>query len=287
MGNVEVAREDVLSIVQMVRPQLIALAVLLILMVAAIVVAVVKLQKPLKGFVAAQSVIAFLAIGAIIVNLMLTGPLYNTLNVVLSEAGTLSQESIDNSRRVVEEVTNEGIILTKNSNGYLPIAPKNVNVFGWASTNPIYGGTGSGTVDPTTAVSILQGLQNAGFNYNTELSDKYVAYRSDRPVISINNGQDWSLPEPTADSYSQDLLNSAKNFSDTAIIVIARSGGEGADLPHDMGQVLDGTWNQELSNGRGAIEHGSYWRATSTPTPSTPPTATPTPILPTASPIWN
>ena len=259
MGNVEVAWEDVVSVLNLIRGHIGVLAILLAAMVAAIVFAAVKLKKPLKGFVQWQSVIAFVALAAFVVNTMLTGPLYNTLSVVLSEAGELSAESIAESRRVVEEVTNEGIILTKNTDGYLPIAPQNVNVFGWASTNPIYGGTGSGTVDPSTAVGILQGLENAGFAYNTELAEKYVTYRDDRPVISINNGQDWSLPEPPADTYSQELLDGAKAFSDTAIIVIARSGGEGADLPHDMGKVLDGTFNAELANGHGAIEHGSYW----------------------------
>ena len=133
-------------------------------MVAAIAFAAVKLKKPLKGFVQWQSVIAFIALGAFVVNTMLTGPLYNTLSVVLSEAGELSAESIAESRRVVEEVTNEGIILTKNTDGYLPIAPQNVNVFGWASTNPIYGGTGSGTVGPSTAVGILRRTTTARLN---------------------------------------------------------------------------------------------------------------------------
>ncbi len=49
--------------------------------------------------------------------------------------------------------------------------------------------------------------------------------------------QDWTLPEPTADSYTDDLLNNAKEFSDTAMVVITRVGGEGADLPTDLSQV--------------------------------------------------
>ena len=49
--------------------------------------------------------------------------------------------------------------------------------------------------------------------------------------------QDWTLPEPTADSYSDDLMNNAKEFSDTAMVVITRVGGEGADLPVDVSQV--------------------------------------------------
>ena len=49
--------------------------------------------------------------------------------------------------------------------------------------------------------------------------------------------QDWTLPEPTADTYSDDMMNNAKEFSDTAMVVITRVGGEGADLPTDVSQV--------------------------------------------------
>ena len=75
-----------------------------------------KLKKPLKDFVQWQSVIAFVALTAFVVNTMLTEPLYKRR---IERGGELSQESADNSRRVVEEVTNEGIILTKNTDGYL------------------------------------------------------------------------------------------------------------------------------------------------------------------------
>lgn len=72
----------------------------------------------------------------------------------------------------------------------------------------------------------------------------YVEYRADRPAIGINDGQDWTLPEVPVADYSDEIIQNAKDFSDTAMIVISRSGGEGADLPHDMGAVMDGSWNQ-------------------------------------------
>ena len=46
--------------------------------------------------------------------------------------------------------------------------------------------------------------------------------------------QDWTLPEPTADSYTDEMMANAKEFSDTAMVVITRVGGEGADLPTDV-----------------------------------------------------
>ena len=52
---------------------------------------------------------------------------------------------------------------------------------------------------------------------------------------------DWTLPEPAASLYTDELMNSAKEYSDTAIIVITRVGGEGADLPTDMAALAAGT----------------------------------------------
>ena len=49
---------------------------------------------------------------------------------------------------------------------------------------------------------------------------------------------DWSLPEPTRDKYSDDLLSNATAFGDTAVVTIARSGGEGFDLPRDVNQEM-------------------------------------------------
>lgn len=240
MGNVEVAWEDVISVIQLMQNHLIVVGAAFVCMIVALAVAG-RWRKPLRGLIRVQAVIAFVLVTVLTLNLAATGAIYNTLNVVLSDKGELQAEHVENSRRIVEEVTNEGVILTKNTDAFLPIAPQKINVFGWASTNPIYGGTGSGTVDTATAVGILQGLENAGFETNEELSKLYTDYRADRPAISINEGQDWTLPEIPAADYPAGVLENAKNFSDTAVIVISRTGGEGADLPHDMGPVMDGS----------------------------------------------
>ena len=240
MGNVEVAWEDVFSVIQLIRSHLTVIGIALICMIAVMIIAR-RWKSPAKGFIRWQSLVAFLTVTAVTVNVMLSGALYNTLNVILADTGELSPENAENSRNTIEEITNEGIVLTKNEDSFLPIAPEKINVFGWASTNPIYGGTGSGTVDASTATGILEGLENAGFETNTELSDMYREYRSDRPAISINEGQDWTLPEVPVAQYSDEMIQNAKDFSDTAMIVIARTGGEGADLPHDMGSVMDGS----------------------------------------------
>ncbi len=257
MTGIQIAWEDVFSVIGQISGWLIGIGVTLVALILVLIFAG-KAGKQNAGFVRAQGAIAAVLVIALLVNGILLGPLSNLITSALSEMGTLTEETIQTSRETVEEVMNEGIVLLEND-GTLPLeGTDNLNVFGWASTNPVYGGTGSGTVDASTAVSLLGGLENAGFSLNTELSDFYTAYRSDRPVIDINNGQDWTLPEPTAASYTDEMLENARAFSDTAVIVLARPGGEGADLPKDMGAVLDGTYDAE----RDAITNGSYYQGT-------------------------
>jgi beta-glucosidase len=241
--NITVAWEDVISVVQQISGYLVAAAAVLVVWILVLIFAG-KLRKPKSGFVRKQSAIAFFLILLILVNCILINPMSDLINAATAETGTLSEETVANSKATVEEVAGEGIVMTMNEDHALPLEETRLNVFGWASTNPVYGGTGSGTVDTSTAVSLLDGLTNAGFSLNTELSDFYTAYREDRPVISINDGQDWTLPEPVASSYTQDMLDNAKEFSDTAVVVIARCGGEGADLPNDMGAVMDGSYDK-------------------------------------------
>lgn len=126
----------------------------------------------------------------------------------------------------------------KNENRTLPLSKgQKLNVFGWTSVAPCYGETGSGTLnDNYHIVDLLEGLSNAGFETNTELSDFYKAYQDTRPVIGMFE-QDWTLPEPPADTYPSELISNAKSFSESAVIVLTRAGGEQTDLPRDLSMV--------------------------------------------------
>ena len=109
---------------------------------------------------------------------------------------------------------------------------------GFKTVLDLAAGTGSGSLskdNPTT--TLLDGLHNAGFTTNDELTDLYTAYRAERPEVGMFKA-DWSLPEPTQDKYSDDLLSDATAFGDTAVVTIARSGGEGFDLPRDVNQEM-------------------------------------------------
>ena len=227
--------DDVIKVVSSIKGYLIALAAVVLLAVA-VMVGCRKMKKSKQYLIRWQAGLGLVAAAAIIVNLILTGPMYTMVSLATG-GGKVSEENVVSATALCEDIADEGIVLLDNQ-GTLPLAKNSkLNVFGWASTNPCYGGTGSGALsDAYPTVTLLEGLKNAGFELNTELSDFYTAYRADRPVVGMW-AQDWTLPEPEASQYSDEMMENAKAFSDTAMVVITRVGGEGADLPTDVSQV--------------------------------------------------
>lgn len=101
-------------------------------------------------------------------------------------------------------------------------------------------------------MDILTSLKDAGFTVNQSLVDLYVEYSPVRNLAGPGqSGVDWSLPEPPIEKYTDALMNEAKEFSDKAIIVLSRSGGEGQDEPNDMNALIHGTYDvrDEVANG--------------------------------------
>lgn len=214
-----------------------------------------KFSKPKKKLIRAQAGIAVILALGITANLICTGPL-STILTLASGSGTITEDTQAAAEQLGVEIADEGIVLLKNEDNLLPMSEnKNLNVFGWASTNPVYGGTGSGAMSSAyEIISLTAGLENAGFALNNTLSDFYIEYRSDRPSVEMFE-QDWTLPEPPVENYSEELLEEAKEFSDTAMVVFSRSGGEHIDLPQDVSQV-------SYTNNSDAYEdfpQGAHW----------------------------
>ena len=223
-------------------------ALLIILAMIVIMFAAHKAKKGNRHVIRWIAGLGCLAGLAAIVNAVCFGPMYNNVAGFLNASKVeLTEETVTQSKETIKKIGEEGIILLKND-GLLPLGEdaKKLNVFGWASTNPLFGGTGSGSSDASTAVGILQSLKDAGFETNDGLSAMYREYRTDRPTIAMAS-QDWTLPEPPVSVYNDDLIAATKEFSDMAVVVIGRSGGEGADLPTDMAAVIDGTYNPAAS----------------------------------------
>ena len=241
-SSLGVSQADLTSYIEKLIGYVIAILALLVVMIVVMVVAH-KAKKGFRHVIRWQAAIAFIAIVAVLVNVICYGPMYNNVSSVLNaKKVVLAQETTDQSHATIQKVAEEGMVLLKND-GILPLSSdtKKLNVFGWDSTNPLFGGTGSGSSDSSTAIGILQSLKDAGYETNESLTKMYTDYRADRPTIAMAQ-QDWTLPEPTKDYYTDSLMDEAKEYSDTAVVVIGRSGGEGADLPTDMKSVIDGSY---------------------------------------------
>lgn len=236
---------DVETYVNSMSGYIYAILAALILMIAVIAAAHWAVKEGSRHVVRWGAGIAWVLTVTVIANLICYGPMYNNVSIILNSTAQVSEESAAYSREVIEDVGDEGMVLVKNEGNLLPLAKNsNINVFGWASTNPIFGGTGSGSADSSEAVGILQSLEDAGFKTNEELTRIYTDYRETRNTPGVGvSGTEWTLPEPTAEAYTDEVMSQAKDFSDTALIVLSRSGGEGSDVPSDMNQVIRGTWD--------------------------------------------
>ena len=227
---------DVMNVISSLTPYLIAIGVLFVL---ALIITFAVNKKTVKDvatrkIVHSESWLVALVGIVVAVSMMLTGPLSTLLNNATITKYTLSDATVSKANELAKDVQSEAVTLLKNDDSNLPLSGKKVNVFGWGSTNPVYGGTGSGSMSKQyKTVSLLDGMKQAGLKTNTELSKLYTDYRKDRPEVGMF-AQDWTLPEVPAKQYSDKLVSDAKDFSDEAVVVLTRVGGEGADLPTDM-----------------------------------------------------
>lgn len=139
------------------------------------------------------------------------------------------------SDALCQKIAEEGIALVKNANNCLPLQyssgdEKRVNVFGWSSTDAgflLRGiGSGSSTIQKDKTISLLQGLKNNGYTYNEDLINFYEDFNKDTFSFATGSNSRVPLIEPALSEYSDELLDNAFNFSDTAIVVISRVGGE-------------------------------------------------------------
>ena len=151
-------------------------------------------------------------------------------------------EARKGGQELSEQIIKEGSVLVKN-NGALPLNASevsNVNVFGHAAIDWVYGGSGSGQVlpennNPNENIDFLKALTQYGISYNESL---IAMYRKFAPAFgdigSINNNYDqfYRLAEPSISDtsyYTSALLSEAKNYSNTAFVVIGRHAGETED----------------------------------------------------------
>lgn len=195
-----------------------------------------KIRKPKRIALVAMCIFTALLI---VLNLALTifvPKYYATINSFLYKGP--SAEDLASVRTASADMTqlieSEGIVLLENKDHALPLnSGAKINLFGAGSLDTVYGGSGSGSGDSTNNVTLEQGLLNAGFSVNPELVSFYQEHYIERAGVGFT-GNNFDINEPSVSEYSSELIANAKNYSDIAVFVVSRLGGEGADLPMDM-----------------------------------------------------
>lgn len=142
------------------------------------------------------------------------------------------------SEALVEEIAAGGIVLAKNEEATLPLARgARVTMLGRAAADPVFGGSGSGSVDTNSAVNARAGLENAGFQVNDQVYAALEAFAAEHPrgYIEMDNPEasTYYIGEMPVSGY-QSVASSFSSYSDAAVVFVARPGGEGGDLTRDM-----------------------------------------------------
>ena len=230
---ISVEMEDVLAVLQLCKPYIIGIIAALVIGIV-FMIACRRMSRDKRFLIRGEAAIAMVLAVVVCVNMICFKPMATLIGLATGN-GTLSDATNEEAAGVAEEIMEDGIVLLKNES-LLPLnETKKLNIFGWESINPAYGGAGSGGInDLYDIVSLNQGLENAGFSINQELVNFYNNYGADNPEMSIQK-QSWTLPEPPVDTYSDELIKSAKEYSDVAVVVLSRKAGEGHnDIPMDV-----------------------------------------------------
>ncbi|MBR0081861.1 MAG: glycoside hydrolase family 3 C-terminal domain-containing protein [Clostridia bacterium] len=155
------------------------------------------------------------------------------------------EEATKAGEEFVTKIGDEGIVLLKN-NGARPLSTsEKISLIGRYAADPIYGGAGSGTVDPTTCSNFYKGISAAGFAINDTaynwIDGNYANYPKANIVMDSPQTSAYYIGEIPFADYSADAQASLKGT--TAVVVLGRGGGEGGDLSRD----LLGTLNSGIS----------------------------------------
>ena len=145
-----------------------------------------------------------------------------------------AEEMTEYGIEICKQVEAEGAALLLNENNALPLAAgSKVSCFSGSSVNLVYGGTGSGNIDASTADTLKSALEGAGMEVNGSLWDFYNSEEA-APYARFDGDFTSSakVGEVPWDAYPQEVLDSVASYGDAAIVTFSRVGGEGADLEY-------------------------------------------------------
>ena len=147
---------------------------------------------------------------------------------------------MENVKKLLQTFAGDSTVLLKNQNQCLPLARgTKLNLFGYNATDLGFLITGGGSgccawVPEESKLTLAQAFREAGVQINEELLARYTAWDN----IDLDSNAAWNngnedsggpgttLSNPPADFYTEELLRQARDFSDTAVVVLSRYGKE-------------------------------------------------------------
>jgi len=133
---------------------------------------------------------------------------------------------------VARQAAADGMVLLENRQNTLPVSDQSgtIAAFGNTSYDFISGGTGSGDVNEAYTVSLVKGLENAGYTLDASLQEKYEQYLKEEKADRPEPESFFDQPEPIPElELSKSEIEVQVANSDIAFITIGRNSGEFAD----------------------------------------------------------
>ncbi len=219
-----------------------------------------KIKSKEKGYVGIAIIVFILAVA--VVSNMLASTYSTMISLYFTDTESNSsevstEEALAAANEITQTLEEEGAVLLKNSgetdSGVLPIAEgTKINLFGNCSYQTLYQGSGSASswFKQELNVTMKEGLENAGFEVNSGLwqfyEDNYQERSDQEGGVTDMSGADHSILEETMEQYEsysyegENILDYSESYSDVAVVVFGRAGGEGSDAIMDMADCVGG-----------------------------------------------
>lgn len=167
--------------------------------------------------------------------------------------------------QIARQIAQEGIVLLQNTDGLLPLPRESkLNLIGLRCVQMNYNGGGSAASDESKCIVLEEALRQAGFALNQDLLNLSYNHLKNQKASIASPGQKYKVRQgsgqkggaefvskpgspvkselPVLSLTSRQLypdgrtvLEHAREYSDTALVVLSRGGGEGYELdPHDL-----------------------------------------------------
>ncbi|WP_078549506.1 glycoside hydrolase family 3 N-terminal domain-containing protein [Litchfieldia alkalitelluris] len=222
-----------------------------------------KMSKKKRNILISLSALFLLVAGVLVYGFVITSSGYW---LIAKFKGDTEEQKLSYSSAVetIEKITDEGFVLMQNNDNFLPIATSEeekakINVFGTRSVVTLFNSGGSTATDVTNAIKLEDALQGSDGNFELNQDLLYLHYnfykkgkvtieetaapknRSDSEILG--EATNLILPEVPKSAYEdtslyndgKTIIEHAKDFSDTAMVVVGRGGGEMQELsPNDL-----------------------------------------------------